>query len=130
MSDTQMTNFGALLPQGGPTVKYKASGRYQFGWNDPREMKWSDKFEDLRTVVHGHYARDMTNDQLKAAWILVYGDRPISFHELKQKWSEDETGDTMRVAQETHMRGLLRSEHNFDNISNIYILKDKLNASS
>lgn len=112
------------------TLKYKMSTRYSFGATDPRVFNWSERFEDLRTIVHGHYARDMTNDQLKAAWILVYGDRPISFHEIKQKWTEDETGDTMRVAQETHMRGLLLSQHDFSSMNEIYILKDKLNASS
>jgi hypothetical protein len=112
------------------TMKYKATNRYDFGWTDPRVLNWSEKFEDIQTIVINHFARDMTDDQLKASWILVYGDRPISFHEIKQKWAEDETGDTMRVAQETHRRGLLLSQHDFNSINNIYILKDKLHASS
>ncbi len=112
------------------TMKYKMRDRYDFGWNDPRVMNWAGRFEDLPFIVQGHYARDMTSDQLKAAWLLVYGDRPITFHEIKEKWKEDETGDTMRVAQETHLRGLLLSQHDFATINNIYVLKDKLNASN
>jgi hypothetical protein len=130
MSDTQMTNFGALLPQGGPTVKFKAKNRYSFGATDPRIMTFADRFEDVKTIVYPHYAQDMTDEQLKAAWILVYGDRPVTFSEIKQKWAEDETGDDMRVAQETHDRGMLLTQHDFASYANIYILKDKLNASS
>lgn len=121
------TMFNLPLNQ---TMTYKASGRYSFGWNDPRMLRHMQSFEEIPTVVMGHYARDMTNDQLKAAWVLVYGDRPISFHELKEKWAEDETGDTMRVAQETHLRELLLGQHDFSSYSTIYILKDKLDASS
>jgi len=130
MSDTQMINFGALLNQGGPTVKYKAKDRYTFGWNDPRAVSLAGRFEDIRIIFVDHFARDMTNDQLKAAWILAYGDRPITFYELKRRWETDETGDDMRVAQETHLRGLLLSQHDFSSITDIYVLKDKLNASS
>jgi hypothetical protein len=112
------------------TMTYKASGRYQFGWNDPRAQDFTEKFEDVKVLVHGHFAQGMTSDQLKAAWILVYGDRPITFYEIRKKWAEDETGDAMRVAQETHLRGLLISQHDFNSYANIYILKDKLNASN
>ena len=99
------------------TMKYKATGRYHFGYTDPRgvfgsptAVAYASRFEELPTVVIGHFARDMTNDQLKAAWLLMYGDRPITFEEIKRKWLDDETGDTARVAQETHMRGLLLSQ--------------------
>lgn len=112
------------------TMTYKAKDRYAFGWNDPREMRHANRFEDIRIILIDHFACDMTNDQLKAAWILTYGDRPISFFELKREWERDETGDDLRVAQETHSRGLLLAQHDFSNVSNIYILKDKLNASS
>lgn len=112
------------------TMKYKATGRYEFGWTDPRTTIFVSRFEELKTVVVGHFARDMTNDQLKAAWLLLYGDRPITFYELKSKWGEDETGDDMRVAQETHLRGLLLDQYDIANDQTIYVLKDKLNASS
>jgi hypothetical protein len=112
------------------TLKYKMSNRYSFGVTDPRIMTFADRFEDVRTIVVDHYAQDMTDEQLKAAWILVYGDRPVTFSEIKQKWAEDETGDDMRVAQETHLRNLLLTQHDFASYANIYILKDKLNASN
>lgn len=112
------------------TLKYKATGRYRSGWTDPRSMDYTMRFEDLETVVIGHFARSMTNDQLKAAWLLLYGDRPISFHSLRKKWEMDETGDNIRVAQETHLRGLLLSESDVASYTQIYVLKDKLNASS
>jgi len=112
------------------TMTYKASGRYQFGWTYPRIMAFAYRFEDVKILVVPHFAQDMTDEQLKAAWLLVYGDRPITFHEIKQKWSEDETGDTMRVAQEAHMRNLLLTQHDFNSYTNIYVLKDKLNASN
>ena len=112
------------------TMTYKAKDRYTFGWNDPRSVSLAERFEDIRIVLIEHFACDMTDEQLKAAWILTYGDRPISFYELKRKWERDETGDDMRVAQETHMRGLLLSQHDFSSLTEIYILKDKLNASS
>jgi len=112
------------------TMKYKATGRYEFGWSDPRSMDYTMRFEDIKTTVVGHFARDMTNDQLKAAWLLLYGDQPITFHSLRKKWGMDETGDDMRVAQETHARGLLLSESDISSYTQIYVLKDKLNASS
>ena len=112
------------------TVKYKSTGRYDFGWIDPRMMTFADRFEDVKTIVYLHYAQDMTDEQLKAAWILVYGGRPVTFHEIKQKWALDEIGDDMRVAQETHLRGLLLSQHDFASDNDIYILKDKFHASS
>ena len=112
------------------TMKYKATERYEFGWTDPRFMDYTTRFEELKTVVIGHFARDMTNDRLRAAWLLMYGDRPISFHSLRKKWEMDETGDDMRVAQETHARGLLLSESDINSYTQIYVLKDKLNASS
>ena len=112
------------------TFKYKSTGRYSTGWSDPRADSYTARFEDLKTVVVGHFARDMTNDQLKAAWLLMYGDQPISFYSLRKKWEMDETGDDMRVAQETHARGLLLSESDINSYTQIYVLKDKLNASS
>ena len=112
------------------TMKYKATGRYAMGWSDPRADSYTSRFEDLKTVVVGHFARSMTNDQLRAAWLLTYGDQPISFYRLRCKWEMDETGDDMRVAQETHARGLLLSESDINSYTQIYVLKDKLNASS
>ena len=119
------------------TMKYKMRDRYSFGYADPRgvfgsatTIAYAARFGVLPTVVMGHYARDMTNDQLKAAWVLVYGDRPVTFEEIKRKWAEDETGDDMRVAQETHLRGLLLSQHDFASFTDIYVLKEKLDASN
>lgn len=113
-----------------PNVKYKMRDRYDFGWNDPRTLRFAEKFEELKIVFVDHYAQKMTTDQLKAAWLLEYGDRPITFHELKQKWATDETGDMMQIAQELHARGMLLSQHDFSSISEIYVLKEKLDASS
>jgi hypothetical protein len=119
------------------TLKYKATGRYEMGWTDPRGifgasriLGFIERFEELPTVVIDHFARDMTDDQLKAAWLLEYGDRPISFYELTNKWQRNESDDAMRIAQETHRRGLLLGQHDFSFSSTIYILKDKLHASS
>jgi hypothetical protein len=112
------------------TLRYKAKERYQFGWADPKEQNWATRFEDLKTTVIGHFARSMTNDQLKAAWILEYGDRPITFHELKEKWIQDESGDARCIAQETHYRELLIAEKDFSSNFTIYAIKDKLNASN
>lgn len=112
------------------TLKYKATERYSFGWTDPRMLGFGERFEDIHVVVVDHFARDMTDEQLKAAWLLAYGNRPVSFFELKQKWAQDETGDDLRVAQETHMRGLLLSQYDFSSINTIYVLKDKLDASN
>lgn len=112
------------------TMKYKATGRYDFGWIHPRADDYTTRFEELKTVVVGHFARSMTNDQLRAAWLLMYGDQPISFYRLRCKWEKDKTGDDMRVAQETHARGLLLSESDINTYTQLYVLKDKLNASS
>ena len=109
------------------TMKYKATGRYDFGWSDPRTMAFISRFEELKTVVMGHYSREMTNDALRAAWILEYGDRPITFYELKSKWGTAETGnDMMCTAQETHYRKLLLDQYDIANDQTVYVLKDKL----
>ena len=108
------------------TMKFKTAGRYDFGWTDPRTMAFISRFEDLKTVVMGHYSREMTNDALRAAWILEYGDRPITFHELKEKWAQDESGDARCIAQETHYRKLLLDQYDYNQIHVVYVLKNKL----
>lgn len=89
-------------------------------------MDYTTRFEEIPTVQIGHFSRAMTNDQLKAAWLLVYGNSPITFLALRRKWKMDEIGDDMRVAQETHARGLLLSESDINSYTQVYVLKDKL----
>lgn len=112
------------------TMTYKAQGRYQFGWNDPRARNFTTCFEEIQGMAYPHFASDMTCEQLKAAWLLMFGDRPVNFEEVKRKWDADPSGDDMRVSQEVHLRGLLASQHDFASYTNIYVLKDKLNASN
>lgn len=110
------------------TLKYKMSSRYSFGWSDPRVMSVASSFDEIANMEFPHYASTMSNDGLKAAWLLEYGDRPITFFEIRDKWVDNK--DAMRIAQETHMRGLLLEQPDFASYSTIYVLKDKLNASS
>jgi hypothetical protein len=109
-------------------MTFKTKERYAFGWADPRAFTMAVRFEEIATMVFPHYASDMTDDQLRAAWLLVYGEAPVTFVSIRDKWYDDV--DTMRVAQETHARGLLISQADFASFSDIYVLKDKLNASS
>ena len=63
------------------TVKYKAASRYSFGWTDPRGLFGNNPYgaEGFGEVpiASDHFSRDMTVDQLKAAWLIVFGD-PLS----------------------------------------------------
>ena len=113
------------------TMKYKSTGKYEFGWSDPRAVRKAASFKDLVYPLDMHFCVEMTDDQLKAAWLLHYGDRPITFIEISRRSDSIEGGvDELRIALEAHSRGLLISQHDFSSFSEIYVLKDKLNASS
>ena len=73
-----------------------------------------------------HYSRGMTDDQLIAAWMLEFGDRPVSSLDIRR--ADD---DTQEVYHTMATRGLLEwhdVNHNIDAqfINYIYTLKKTL----
>jgi len=107
------------------TFKYKMTGRYAFGYSDPRILygssstaAWgfSPNAEHMQTE---HYAIDMTDEQLRSAWLLLFGSDPISFNAI----GERSDGDDFRIAYEAYRRGLLHEENNINSYSRYYVLK-------
>lgn len=107
------------------TMKYKAKERYSFGYTDPRGVfgstLGSSGFGEI-SMISDHFSRGMTADQLKAAWLIQFGDRPVSYAEIRGL--EDE--DIFRIGQELYHRMMLLEQKDFSSYSNIYVLKDKL----
>lgn len=104
------------------TVTYKATGRYQFGWSDPRALAPGSFVEvdvSLKDMPMDptHFANTMTTEQLRAAWTLQYGDRAVSTEQL----SDDP--DMLSIAQVLFKRGQLIEQRRLETYSHCYALK-------
>lgn len=106
------------------TFKYKMTGRYAFGHSDPRILYGSSSTaawgfslnaEHMQTE---HYATDMTDEQLRSAWLLLFGSDPISFIAIGARNDDDD----FRIAYEAFKRGLLHEEANVYSYSRTYSL--------
>ena len=64
-----------------------------------------------------HFAKSLTTEQLRAAWLLEYGDRMVPLHDL----SENE--DMYNIGRQLYARGQLYEEKRFDADSQCYYLK-------
>lgn len=111
--------------QSSGTLKFKMAGRYAFGYSDPRILYGSSSspmwsFSDYAKAQHeAHFASDMTDEQLKAAWLLLFGSDPISFIAIGARNDDDD----FRIAYEAFKRGLLHEENNINSYSRYYALK-------
>lgn len=111
--------------QSSGTLKYKASGRYVFGYSDPRILYGSSSspmwsFSDYAKTIHNkHYAHAMTDEQIRAAWLLLFGSEPISFTAIGARNDDDD----WRIAYEAYSRGLLHEDNNFNTYTYTYTLK-------
>lgn len=107
------------------TLKYMASGRYVFGWSDPRVLYGASSspmcsFSDYAKTIHNdHYAHSMTDEQIRSAWLLLFGSDPISFTAIGARNDDDD----WRIAYEAYSRGLLHEDSNFNTYSYTYTLK-------
>ena len=100
------------------------SSRYVFGWSDPRgvysSVRYPTRFEHLPMMLTApNFATDMTNEQLRAAWIIYFGTEEIRFEDM-QKGDPDE----FSVAIECWRRGIIGRliKHNWE--TELYGLKD------
>lgn len=80
------------------------------------------KFGDF-APVHGHYARSMTNEQLHAAWLILFGSEEVWFSRIRGVDNEDD----WLIAYEAYSRGLL-NEYNDVNVYGYKYTLKKLNA--
>ena len=64
-----------------------------------------------------HFSAALTTEQLRAAWLLEYGDRMVPLHDL----SENE--DMYNIGRQLYARGQLYEEKRFDSYSQYYYLK-------
>jgi hypothetical protein len=79
---------------------------------------WS--FSDYAKAQHeAHYASDMTDDQLRAAWLLLFGSEFISFVAIGARNDDDD----FRIAYEAYKRGLLHEENSINTYTRQYALK-------
>lgn len=79
---------------------------------------WS--FNDYaKTLNAGHYSNNMTDEQLRAAWLLLFGSEPISFVAIGAKGDSDD----FRIAYEAYKRGMLDEENNVNTYTRYYTLK-------
>ena len=104
------------------TVAYKVSGRYAFGWSDPRAGVPPISLKDMPMPVVKHFAHDMTTEQLRAAWTLAYGDRAVSTDTLSQD------PDMLCIGQTLYQRGQLIEQRRLETYSHCYALKPDANS--
>ena len=95
--------------------------RYHFGWSDPRGayQDYSARgFEHIR-IVNPNFATDMTNEQLRAAWIIYFGTGELRFEDFQKR-----EPDEFCVAMECWRRGIIGRliKHNWE--TELYGLKD------
>ena len=88
--------------------------RYHFGWSDPRawyQIYLQRKFEDVRMPQEPTFANDMTDEQLRAAWILYFGTGEISWRTI-----QDHDSDEFCIAYECWRRGIIGRliKHNWE----------------
>ena len=103
------------------TMKYKASGRYDFGWSDPRSgYGGTHGYGEIRMegvpVDNKHFSTHMSTEQLRAAWLLEYGDRLVPLFRLA------ENKDMYNIGRQLYARGQLNEEKQFDTYSQCYYL--------
>ena len=97
--------------------------RFAFGWSDLRgayQDYSARRFEHLPMMLTApNFATDMTNEQLRAAWIIYFGTEEIRFEDM-QKGDPDE----FSVAIECWRRGIIGRliKHNWE--TELYGLKD------
>lgn len=75
--------------------------------------------EQAPTVNVDHYSWDMSDEQLRAAWVLLFGSEAVSLMKLV----EDE--DNFRLAQTLAARKLLEPTHSFTHVAEFYKLKSE-----
>lgn len=73
--------------------------------------------EQAPTVNVDHYSWDMSDEQLRAAWLLLFGSEAVSLMKLV------ENEDNFRLAQTLAARKLLQSTHSYAHVSDFYRLK-------
>ena len=69
--------------------------------------------------VHGHYSRGMTNEQLRAAWLILFGSEGVWFSKIRGVDNQDD----WLIAYETYDRGLLHERNDPNTYGYQYILK-------
>lgn len=95
---------------GGYVWKYKASERYSLhGYSEIR-------MEGV-PVDNKHFSTHMSTEQLRAAWLLEYGDRLVPLHRLA------ENEDMYIIGRQLYARGQLNEEKQFDTYYQCYYLK-------
>ena len=106
------------------TVTYKATGRYQFGWSDPRAGSFAEVGVSLKDIPMPafHFALDMTTEQLRAAWTLQFGDRAVSTNTLM------DDPDMLCIGQTLYQRGQLLEQRRIETYSHCYALKPDANS--
>ena len=97
--------------------------RYHFGWSDPRGV-YQDysarRFEHLPMMLTApNFATDMTDEQLRAAWIIYFGTGELRFEDMQKR-----DPDEFSVAIECWRRGIIGRliKHNWE--TELYGLKD------
>lgn len=112
----------SLITESNGTLRHKATERYIFGWSDPRGIygtidSFPRSFEDVRMLQKHTFATDMTDEQLRAAWIIYFGTdgidwRSVQDHEIDEFcvafecWQRGIVGRLMRNGWETELYGL------------------------
>lgn len=102
------------------TMKYKMSGRYAVGWSDYRGgigAPPESMFATEIPVMKDHFSTHMSTEQLRAAWLLEYGDRVVPLFTLA------EDGDMYNIGRQLYARGQLYEERRPDLASQCYYLK-------
>lgn len=85
------------------------------GWTDSRGLYAEVRIEGV-PVDDKHFSAALTTEQLRAAWLLEYGDRMVPLRDL----SENE--DMYKIGRQLYARGQLIAEKQFGTYSQCYYL--------
>jgi hypothetical protein len=77
-------------------------------------------------AIKKHFCRGMTDDQLKAAFLLHFNNRPVSAYEIRMVRNSD--NDMFFIVNEMIGRQLFIMRPDFGQA--VYVLKEDLHASS
>lgn len=122
---------GTQITASSETVKYKASNRYSFGYTDPRGVWGASSFPitgfkeaKQHLEIKPHYAQQMTDEQIRAAWLLLFGSDPIAYTRIGADGDED----NWNIAYEAFVRGLVHEEFSHNAFAHFYKLKNNGNS--
>ena len=98
--------------------------RYSFGYTDPRVLLMNPHSYDglgdtLMFADPNHFAYAMTTEQLRAAWLIYFGDRVVTTEDIRALHDPD----AFYIAKALYDREQLHEAFQFDSMYHKYRLR-------